>query len=343
MGNDFGCDDESVPKKPKTGGFRNTSQRLRQGKENHLSSRASLDWRQDSLRICENARDETEDSPSIEFLKEVLMKSRTGEALLSGESAESLEIHYDMQVAHTQFYPKDGGGVFTMNPRKSSGDLLNALSRGLRQAWQHHRGALVNPMRFSPEEAVLVNRAQQADAFMISIKIAWELKLVGEDAAWNVMAGSPMGDVTRVFETRASKDFRTLNNGEAARAAYDKFFDSCRTKIHDKQIIHQMLLDDHGYMKSQRNPQKVSIDLFQKLGELPHGRNYLSLHGERVPTDMCYATVEDRSNANFLWFIKFERSFQEKELQMMKESVKASGEIVDFAKWSLRPNNDRSL
>jgi hypothetical protein len=50
---------------------------------------------------------------------------------------------------------------------------------------------------------------------------------------------------------------------------------------------------------------------------------------------MCYSTIEDRSNANFLWFIKFERSFQEKELQMLQESVKASADIVDFTKWSL--------
>jgi hypothetical protein len=50
--------------------------------------------------------------------------------------------------------------------------------------------------------------------------------------------------------------------------------------------------------------------------------------------DQCYATVEDRSNANFLWFIKFERSFQEKELQMVQESVKLSAEVVDFGKWS---------
>ena len=85
----------------------------------------------------------------------------------------------------------------------------------------------------------------------------------------------------------------------------------------------------------------LSMELFKKLGELPHGRNYLSMKAKRLPVDTCYATVEDRSNANFLWFIKFERSFQEKELQMIQESVKLTAEIVDFAKWTMNSRRVR--
>ena len=88
-------------------------------------------------------------------------------------------------------------------------------------------------------------------------------------------------------------------------------------------------------MKTREKAPKVSMDLFKRLGEMPNGRNYLSMKAKHAPTDMCYSTVEDRSNANFLWFIKFERSFQEKELQMVHaESVKLSAEVVDFGKWS---------
>ena len=96
-----------------------------------------------------------------------------------------------------------------------------------------------------------------------------------------------------------------------------------------------MLLDDQGYMKAAYKKQKADMALFSKLGEMPHGSNYLSARGKRAPTDTCYTIVEDRSNANFLWFIKFERGFQEKELQMLQQSVRVSAEIVDFAKWSL--------
>jgi len=334
MGNESDYESEPLSKKPKTKGFKGTAQRLRQGKESHLAHRASLDWRQDQKRVCEPFGD-VNDCVDLEELKTILMQSMTAETLLCAESAKGLKIYYDPQMPLSQFYPRGEESIITLNPYRPKGDLLNMLVRELRRAWQHRQGALVNPMSFEPDEAVLVNRAQQADVLMVSIKVAWELKLVGEADAWNFMAGSSMADITRAFEIHAQKDFRTLNNGEASRAAYDKFFEGSRTKIHDKRIIHQMLLDDQGYMKSQQKRPKVSMDLFKKLGELPHGRNYLSLSGKKPPTDMCYSTIEDRSNANFLWFIKFERSFQEKELQMLQESVKASADIVDFTKWSL--------
>ena len=334
MGNENDCGEEqSVTKKPKTKGFRETSRRMREGQEQHLGHRASMDWRHDSKRVCNKGGFEAEIA-GIDKLKEILMKSRTAEALMTGDNGANLEICYDRQIPTSQYYPRAVRRVITLNPYRPKGDLLNLLSRELRRAWQHRQGALVNPLNYEPDEAILVNRAQQADTLMISVKIAWELRLAGEPEAWNYLGGSPMADVSRTFELKVQTDFRTLNNGEAPRAAYDKFFEDCRTKLHDKRIIHQMLLDESGYIRSGRKEGRIGPDLFSKLGKMPHGKNYLSACKSRAPTDLCYSTVEDRSNANFLWFIKFERSFQEKELEMVKQSVKLSAEIVDFAKWA---------
>ena len=334
------CDAESQTKKPKVGRFKDTAGRLRQGKENHLGHRASLDWWQDRDRVCGRLGD-VADYIALEEISNLILKSRTGEILLQQALSRGLKIFYDPQTPQSQFYPRGEACVIVLNPHRPKGDLLGMLSRELRRAWQYYQGALVNPMSFEPDEAVLVNRAQQADAFMVSVKIAWELKLAGEAEAWDFMTGSPMGGVTRAVELRAQEDFRSLNNGEASRAAYDKFFEGSCTKAHDKRIIHQMLLDDSGYMKASRKERRIDMELFRKIGELPQGQNYLSMLSKHVPTDMCYATIEDRSNANFLWFIKFERSFQEKELQMLQESVKASAEIVDLATWSHRASQPR--
>jgi hypothetical protein len=326
-------------KKPNNRRFKDTSARLRRGGQDgaRLSNRASVDWRQDSARVCDPARPDFAEA-SIAELVEVLRKSRTAEALL--DAAPDIEICYDLQSPAAQFYPREGKAIITLNPDRMRGELLNQLARELRRAWQHRSGALVNPLTFEPDEAILINRAQAADALMISVRIAWELKLGGEQEAWNALAGSPMADVGRIFEVKAQADFRTLNNGEAARAAYDKFFEDTRTRPYDKRLIHQMLLDEHGGIRKGAKSQKISVDLFKRLGEMPGGRNYLTMRGGRAPTDACYATVEDRSNANFLWFIKFERSFHEKEMQMVQESVKLSAEIVDFAKWSLQSRRD---
>lgn len=320
--------------KPDKKNFRQTTKRLRAGQEEtSLKHRASLDWHLDQKRVCEDNGHQADIVPLSE-LKEIILKSRTGESLLTGAGTENLEIVYDLQTPASQYYPRADKRVITLNPYRPKGDLINLLVRELRRAWQHHNGALVNPLDFSPDEAILVNRAQQADVLMLAIKVSWELKLVGLSEAWDYLTGSPMVDVTRTFEIKAQTDFRTLNNGHAARAAYDKFFEDSRTKVHDKKIIHQMLLDESGYIRSREKRSQVSMDLFKRLGEVPNGRNYLAMKSSRTPMDACYAAVEDRSNANFLWFIKFERSFHEKERQMIEESVKLSAEIVDFAKWA---------
>lgn len=331
---------ERTVKKPQKKRFKETTQRLRGGKDTHVGHRASLDWRHDARRVCELDGDASI-APPVEDLIASLMTSRTGESLLTGPGTEGLQIRYDMQNPGSQYYPAQH--IITLNPYRTKGDLINLLVRELRRVWQKANGALVNPLVFEPDEAILVNRAQAADALMISIRVAWEMKLSGEQDAWNHIAGSPMSDVGRTFEVKARDDFRTLNNGEASRAAYDKFFEDSRTKMHDKRLIHQMLLDENGYMRRVADKRagkgtspRISVDLFKRLGELPEGRNYLTMRGARVPTDASYAAVEDRSNANFLWFIKFERSFHEKEMQMLEESVKLSAEIIDFAKWSLR-------
>jgi hypothetical protein len=338
MANEIDRENE-LPRKPETRHFKDTSQRLRRGKEKPLSHRASLDWRLDQRRVCSPGGAEADIVPIAELCT-LIRKSRTGEALLDG--AKDVSILYDNQNPASQYYVRDGKRIITLNPLRPRGDLVGLLVRELRRDWQHHHGALVNPLAYEPDEAILVNRAQTADVLMIAVKAAWELKLVGEPEAWDFLVGSPLSDVTRTFEIKAQADFRTLNNGEASRAAYDKFFEDARTKLHDKRIIHQMLLDESGYMKAGIKRPQLSIDLFKRLGELPHGRNYLGIKAKHAPNDMCYSTVEDRSNANFLWFIKFERSFQEKELQMVRDSVKLSAEVVDFGKWSDKARRTRS-
>ncbi len=327
----MGHDQES--KKPETGTFKKTANRMRSGAKSMLQHRNSIDWRLDQRSVCD-VDGAACDIVSVETLKELMMQSETARSMMTGEVAENLEIIYDQQSSLSQYYVLADKQVITLNPLRPLGDLVNMLSRELRRNYQHHQGALVNPLSFEPEEAVHVNRAQIADAFMASVKVAWELKLLGENQAWNDLSGSPFGDITRTFEIKAQADFRTLNNGEAARAAYDKFFEGNRSRQHDTRVIHQMLLEETGYIKSRETRKKLGMDLFKRLGEMPNGRNYLSMNAKLVPTDSCYATVEDRSNANFLWFIKFERSFQEKELQLIAESVKASAEIVDFMKFA---------
>jgi len=60
---------------------------------------------------------------------------------------------------------------------------------------------------------------------------------------------------------------------------------------------------------------------------MPFGKNYLAEHAVTIMDDAIFTEVRDRSNANFLWFIKFERSFRETE-QELQTSVDPTTEGV---------------
>ncbi|MEE3322691.1 MAG: hypothetical protein VX196_02020, partial [Pseudomonadota bacterium] len=70
----------------------------------------------------------------------------------------------------------------------------------------------------------------------------------------------------------------------------------------------------------------VAFDLVSKLGEYGFGKNYLQPYANVILNDPVFTEVRDRSNANFLWFIKFERSFKEAEQELQSSApTKNSG------------------
>lgn len=322
--------EDDINRKPKLQNFRHKTEYLRQGGGNGgLRHRETLEWHL-SQDVCGRFDDAALDI-RIEDLTAVLKDSRTGQAFLEDDKQKNLTINFDRQISISQYYPDVN--MITLNPNHPKMVLVVNLIRELRRSWQHMRGKLVNPLDFQPDEAVLLNRAQQADATMIYVRIAWELKLNGKNELWDHLLASSNSDIARSFEMRARSDFRSLNNGDAARTAYDMWFADERMKFHDKRIIHQMLLDDKGADHYEDGVSTMSGQLLYGVADMPHGRNYLSLPGHKPPTDRDYVTVEDRSNANFLWFIKFERSFQMREREMMQKTAAAQTNIVDIRSW----------
>jgi hypothetical protein len=109
-------------------------------------------------------------------------------------------------------------------------------------------------------------------------------------------------------------DFRTINNGQASAAVFEAWFLSERCRMQDKILINQMLADHQGYVFELEQSESVMTPaLIAALGAMPFGKNYLAEHALTIMEDAIFTDVRDRSNANFLWFIKFERSFRETE------------------------------
>lgn len=256
----------------------------------------------------------------ISTLESFLRKSRLASAFLDHAESFDTTLRYSDHVTSAQ-YDRDANLIF-INPSLDETDQILLAARELRTAWQHRNGALLHPLSFHPDQAILVNRAQIADATAMMVRMAWDLQLAGEKAPWERLENGGMADLVRAFAREACTDFRTLNNGSAVSAVFEAWFLSERCLRVDRRLIQAMLSDYQGYVfESEQVSQNLASEFLMALGSMPFGKNYLAPFVPTVLTEAIFTEVRDRANANFLWFIKFERSFRESERDLQTDST----------------------
>ncbi len=259
-------------------------------------------------------------------LEKILCKSRMAAAYINFAKENNVKICHSDQVEDA-FYDRQAG-LIMIHPRFEMNEQLLLAARELRRHWQHRHGALIHPLMFHPDSAVLVNRAQVADLAVAMVRIGWELQLSGIKEPWERIENSPMADLGRAFAYEAFLDFRTLNSGQAGAAVFECWFMSERCRTEDRNLIRQMLADNQGYVFDEEQSGKaLTPALLSALGSMPYGKNYLAGHAQTIIADPVFSEVRDRSNANFLWFIKFERSFRETERELQSEFETAAAGV----------------
>ncbi len=245
-------------------------------------------------------------------------KSAYGRALLEAAQETGTRIIDSVQT-DSVFYDRHAG-LILVHPSLDMAEKILLIARELRRAWQHRAGALVNPLLFHPDHAILVNRILTADLSISMVRVAWDLHLQAIQAPWIRLEASSMADLASGFSRIALADFRSLNNGDAFWSCFEAWFLSDRCRKCDRQIIQQMLADYSGYVfgGSEETSRMLTTQIMAALGSQPLGKNYLSGQVGRILDDQIFTDVRDRANANFLWFIKFEQSFRaaEQELQV---------------------------
>lgn len=286
--------------------------------------RISSEFRQDidarlELFIADSACFETvettEDEHTLDEILETLSQSRMAASLLECAKKYNVDLQYSTQTQNVTYDKK--AGKILIRPDIAKVDQILLTVQELRRHWQHRQGAFVHPLTFHPDQAVLINRAQLADLSVAVVRCAWELKLQGMSDMWSRVENSSISDLGRALAREALSDFRTLNNGQASAAVFETWFLSERCRLQDKKLIQAMLADYRGYVFDNAQASKmISIDLICALGEQPFGKNYLAPYAHMIMNDPVFTDIRDRSNANFLWFIKFERSFNETEQEL---------------------------
>lgn len=256
----------------------------------------------------------------LKALEKNIQTSRLAGAFLETAKAYGVGLQFSTQIENA-FYDREARAIY-LNPNRDETTLLLLAVRELRRVWQHKNGALLHPLTFHPDQAILINRTQRADLSVAMLRAAWEMQLAGNKGPWERLENSSLSDLTRAFAREAYLDFRTLNNGQAASAVFEAWFLSDRCRHEDRFLIQQMLSDYQGYVfDTEQVSRSVSADLLMALGSVPFGKNYLAPFVGTIASDPLFAEVRDRSNANFLWFIKFERSFREAEQELQTPST----------------------
>lgn len=265
---------------------------------------------------------------------DLLHQSRLASQFISFAQLHGIEIRETSQIVDAA-YDKTSNAVLVRADLDMPTKVL-LMVRELRRMWQHRNGAGLHPLSVHPDYAVLMNRAQQADLVVSMVRVAWELQLAGYKEAWVRVENSTLSDLGRAFAREAIADFRSINNGMAARATFESWFLSERCRKADRSLIQQMLADYQGYVFSDQveTSRLITLDVTKALGKMPFGTNYLEAVSTQIINDPVFTEVRDRSNANFLWFIKFERSFTEVEnTAAVKEALKPeTAEIISFPK-----------
>lgn len=261
----------------------------------------------------------------------ILSRSRMTQSLLDYARTYSVQIVESDQVQSAR-YDRDSGKIL-VHPDLGEIEQYLLVVRELRRHWQHRKGVLIHPLTFHPDQAILINRAQIADLTVAMIRAAWELQLAGYREIWDYVENSPLADLGRAFAREAFVDFRSLASGKASSATFETWFMSERCRHQDKKLIQAMLADHQGYVFTNEDASRsISIEMITAIGEQPFGKNYLSQYARAIIEDPVFTEVRDRSNANFLWFIKFERSFRETE-----QALQSSGELNEADILSVSP------
>lgn len=284
---------------------------------------------QEASRICTSQVQPSisERAGKVACIQEQLSLSRMGGALLAFAQNKNVNFVESAQEPSARY--DSNQNAILINPSLSDAQIILLAGRELRRHWQHRHGVMINPLSFHPDHAILINRAQHADLCVAMIRLGWELQLAGQKEVWGYIENSHFSDLGRAFAREAFVDFRSLNSGKASQAAFESWFLSERCCYQDKLLIQKMLADHEGYVFSDTQTSRfVSIELMNALGEQPFGKNYLAANARLIIEDPLFAEVRDRSNANFLWFVKFERSFQETEQALQSEGLLQGADVL---------------
>jgi hypothetical protein len=159
---------------------------------------------------------------------------------------------------------------------------------------------------FPPADLILLRRVREAAAEAVSIRIAWELREVGEGAAWEAKLAAAYGDMAREFRATVASAYLTgaeLTGADltgATRAAFDRWFEApWRRDAYDQMTLAHLARISQDRLGLVPPRYALSHDFLADIAWIG-GRNFLTETGARPLVDSAYGGRLSDGNARSL-------------------------------------------
>jgi len=276
----------------------------------------------DKLRMFKDNSLPPEDLLDIETFSRILSLDSMKELLQSREVVFDNTIQNCCEIINNKIH---------INPRYSLTDCLKLTITKLRKYQLQSRydmhSLFVNQM-------IVYYRALEADSAVYLCRVLWETKLsnIDRDLYDTVRDLNPsLRPCFKTYEQLASSKWSTVYTGEAFFEAFVSWFVNYPLKHVDTSVV-RMMLSDYNKINHSDN---CTLLFMNKVFTI-NNKTYLS--PEFISsTDPLFVEVRDKANANFMWFIKFERSITSALPEQYYDSEKPPKEeslpecvIIDF-------------
>lgn len=212
--------------------------------------------------------------------------------------------------------------------------------KALRAAIHDLNGVNIDPLLFTPDDAIILNRIYAADEAAFICRIAWESKLAGNNELYDYVAVSALSTILATMQIVAKADFRTLKNGDVMLTGFECFFLDATKTFYDRQITERMLADN-DYCSQTVDPREDIKQVIIDICKIPlENGSYVELDIEEVLFGSpLFTQIIHKPIENFLWFIKFERSFSSRDASgiLIKEESAIILKIPENTKKDLSP------
>lgn len=164
------------------------------------------------------------------------------------------------------------------------------------------------PSNHQIDHAIFYYRLIEADSLCWMFRWAWEKLLTGNTYPME-MYRAAYPDLALAGTREAMDDFRSLRDGRCSKEVAEVWFLNEYCRAIDTRTIQRVLAD---YSKASFD-EELTISGALAITELKGEVNYLSKTIRLMMVDPTFTEVRRRQDANFVWFLKFEKSFAKDE------------------------------